>query len=67
MGQGGTLPIAVVVVANCVEVEPHQVHGVDRWLVVEQCGDQRRSTDQVTSGRNDRVANAGFGLANVGG
>ena len=62
---GGTL--VKLVVAHAVEVEAHQVHGLDGRLVVEQGGNEGRRSDEVAGGYEDRVLRLGPGGRDVGG
>ena len=54
-----------LVVADAVVVETHQVEGLDRRLVVEERGDERRRADQVARGDEQRVRVRRLELADV--
>ena len=53
------------VIADAVDLEADEVHGLDRRLIVEQRRDQWRRTDQVAGGHGDRVVGVGFGCRHV--
>ena len=60
---GGAL--VELVVADGREVEPEQVHGLDRGLVVVERRQQRAAADQVARGDGQRVAVLALELAQV--
>ncbi len=60
---GGAL--VELVVADAVVVETHQVHRLDRWLVMEDGRDQGSGTDDVTGRHEHRVRVGGPQVAYV--
>lgn len=59
--------VVELVVADAVDVEADEVHGLDGGFVVEQGGDQGRCADEVSGGDEDRVLRLGAGGGDVGG